>query len=450
MNSFYTRDDSLALLSARGPRRRRAVRLRPAQGAEAARRRAEPGRVAGRPVPRVVPARPRRHLHGAADLGDARRAARARLPLRVHVELRQPRRRARPADPRLVRGAREMPYAAEVTERTEADNKGGHLGRSQGDGGLVLRETAQTPDEDLDAFTDSSAIRTSTSTTCGSTCARSTTLLRERDGVLGLPMIVNEKTVDPADPSSPAVFQLETAMGAAIGVFEGARAIRVPRSRFVPVKKTTDLLVLRSDAYVLGDGGARSSWRRRARRGAARRPRRRHFKLLRDFDARFPAGPPSLREAERLAVEGDVPFGRDVVVRGDVAVVPGRARSRTARCSAGARRSAPRARSSSSDSLSIRANSQASAIPITIDCSSAMIRPATCWSSSARQAPARAGVVVGVVEQARARRRARCRGSRRAASCSPCRRSGPCRRAAAASGSARAGATSTGGRRRRT
>ena len=43
-------------------------------------------------------------------------------------------------------------------------------------------------------------------------------------------------------------------MGAAIGVFEGARAIRVPRSRFVPVKKTTDLLVLRSDAYVLGDG----------------------------------------------------------------------------------------------------------------------------------------------------------------------------------------------------
>ena len=67
-------------------------------------------------------------------------------------------------------------------------------------------------------------------------------------------MIVNEKTVDPSDSSSPAVYQLETAMGAAIGVFEGARAIRVPRSRFVPVKKTSDLLVLRSDAYVLGDG----------------------------------------------------------------------------------------------------------------------------------------------------------------------------------------------------
>ena len=57
-------------------------------------------------------------------------------------------------------------------------------------------------------------------------------------GVLELPMIVNRKTVDPADPSSPAVIQLETAMGAAIDVFDGAAAVRVPRSRFVPVKTT--------------------------------------------------------------------------------------------------------------------------------------------------------------------------------------------------------------------
>ena len=105
MNSFYTRDDSLALLERYDePRLRRAVRLRPAQGAEAARRRAGAGRVAARPEPRVVPAGPRRHLPGADDVGDARAAARARLPLRVHVELRQPRRGARAAHPRLDRG----------------------------------------------------------------------------------------------------------------------------------------------------------------------------------------------------------------------------------------------------------------------------------------------------------------------------------------------------------
>ena len=51
------------------------------------------------------------------------------------------------------------------------------------------------------------------------------------------------------------MIQTETAMGAAIGVFEGARALCVPRSRFVPVKTTDDLLALRSDVYRLrGDG----------------------------------------------------------------------------------------------------------------------------------------------------------------------------------------------------
>ena len=137
--------------------------------------------------------------------------------------------------------------------------------------------------------------------------------------MLGLPMIVNEKTVDPADKSSPAVYQLETAMGAAIGVFEGAQAIRVPRSRFVPVKKTSTCSCSAPtptcSATVRG-----SRWPRGA---SARRWSMLdddHFKLVRDFDAHFPAGAPSLREAERLIVEGDVTFGRDVAVRGSVTV----------------------------------------------------------------------------------------------------------------------------------
>jgi UTP--glucose-1-phosphate uridylyltransferase len=46
----------------------------------------------------------------------------------------------------------------------------------------------------------------------------------------------------------------------------------------------------------------------------------RHFKLIRDFEARFPHGAPSLRECERLTVVGDVRFGAGVVVRGSVRV----------------------------------------------------------------------------------------------------------------------------------
>src|SRR5204862_58574 len=92
--------------------------------------------------------------------------------------------------------------------------------------------------------------------------------MRERDGVLGLPMIVNRKTVDPGDADSTPVIQLESAMGAAIGVFEGAGALRVSRRRFAPVKTTNDLLALRSDAYVLTDDARVVLAEERADRGA--------------------------------------------------------------------------------------------------------------------------------------------------------------------------------------
>jgi UTP--glucose-1-phosphate uridylyltransferase len=224
-------------------------------------------------------------------------------------------------DPRILAwiAAEELPYVAEVTERTDADKKGGHLGVLKETGGLILRETAQTPDEDMDAFTDVERHPYFHVNNLWIDPRALDRLLRDRDGVMGLPMIVNEKTVDPADSSTPAVYQLETAMGAAIGVFHGARAIRVPRSRFVPVKTTSDLLVLRSDAYVLADGA-----RIELADGRDAPPLVEldddHFKLLADFDAHFPAGPPSLVEAERLEVQGDVTFGRDVVVRGSVRV----------------------------------------------------------------------------------------------------------------------------------
>jgi UTP--glucose-1-phosphate uridylyltransferase len=213
----------------------------------------------------------------------------------------------------------EIPFVMEVTDRTEADRKGGHIARRPG-GGYVLRETAQTPDEDLGALQDISRHRYVNTNNLWVDLEALRTVLAERDGVLGLPLIVNRKTVDPADGSSPAVFQLETAMGAAVGVFDGARPLRVPRTRFSPVKTTEDLLALRSDAYVLGDGA-----------GVELDPRRDgtppvidldddHFKKLADFDAHFSGGAPSLVDCERLAVEGDVRFGRDVVVRGRVTV----------------------------------------------------------------------------------------------------------------------------------
>ncbi|HEV7805813.1 MAG TPA: UTP--glucose-1-phosphate uridylyltransferase [Solirubrobacteraceae bacterium] len=211
-----------------------------------------------------------------------------------------------------------IPFLMEVADRTPADRKGGHLARRP-DGGLVLREIAQTPGGDVDAFQDIDRHRFFNTNTLWIDLRALRAVLDERDGVLGLPMIVNRKTADPGDADSPAVLQLETAMGAAIDVFEGARAIRVPRERFAPVKTTNDLLALRSDAYELHEDG-----RIVVADGRSGAPLvdldARHFKLVRDFDARFAAGAPSLVGCERLTVRGDVAFGADIAVRGAVEV----------------------------------------------------------------------------------------------------------------------------------
>jgi UTP--glucose-1-phosphate uridylyltransferase len=211
----------------------------------------------------------------------------------------------------------EAPFAMEVARRTEADRKGGHIARS--DGRLVLRETAQTPEEDLEALQDVGRHPFVNTNNLWVDLEALRSTLDERDGVLGLPIIVNRKTVDPTDPDSPAVVQLETAMGAAIGVFDGARALHVPRRRFAPVKTTNDLLALRSDAYVLHED-------KRVELAPSREEPpfidldSDHYKLIRDFEDRFPGGAPSLVECDRLVVNGDVTFGRGVVVRGSVTV----------------------------------------------------------------------------------------------------------------------------------
>jgi UTP--glucose-1-phosphate uridylyltransferase len=222
-------------------------------------------------------------------------------------------------DPRILAWVahEEIPFLMEVADRTEADRKGGHVALRAGGGGFVLREVAQCPEEDLDAFQDVSRHRHFNTNTLWIDLEVLRSLLDARQGVLGLPMIVNRKTVDPSDYSSPAVIQLESAMGAAIDVFEGARALRVPRRRFAPVKTTDDLLAVRSDAWVLREDGTMEPAGERLP-VVALDPA--YYKLVPDFEARFPGGPPSLVECRRLTVRGDVTFGSGVTARGEVTV----------------------------------------------------------------------------------------------------------------------------------
>jgi UTP--glucose-1-phosphate uridylyltransferase len=213
----------------------------------------------------------------------------------------------------------EIPFLMEVVIGTEADRKGGHIARRKSDGQLVLRETAQTPKEDEESFRDYRRWRYYNTNSLWVDLRVLAEMLDETDGVLELPLIVNHKTVDPRDKSSPAVVQLESAMGAAIGSFKGAEMLCVPRTRFAPVKTTDDLLVLRSDAYTLSaDDMVVAPVPERAENLPYVELDPDFYKLLDDFEQRFPDGPPSLREADRLIVHGDVTFGRGVRVRGAV------------------------------------------------------------------------------------------------------------------------------------
>jgi UTP--glucose-1-phosphate uridylyltransferase len=223
-------------------------------------------------------------------------------------------------EPRIARHleAGAIPFLMEVVRGTEADRKGGHIARHLPDGRLVLRETAQTPPDEIDSFSDFRRWRYYNTNNLWIDLRALRELLERGDGAIDLPLIVNRKTVDPRDPDSTPVIQLESAMGAAIGSFPGARALEVPRVRFAPVKTTDDLLLLRSDVYSLGEGMTVEPLPSRRDRLPFVDLDRRIYAILDAFEARFPAGPPSLAEAERLVVRGDVTFAAGIVVHGAV------------------------------------------------------------------------------------------------------------------------------------
>ncbi|MFR1473147.1 MAG: UTP--glucose-1-phosphate uridylyltransferase [Actinomyces urogenitalis] len=209
------------------------------------------------------------------------------------------------------------PYAPEMCRRTPADVKGGHLAVRKSDGRIILRDTAQTPAEEMHYFTDQFRHPFFHTNNLWFDLQVLRDTLVQRDGILGLPLIKNAKTVDPSDSSSTPVIQMETAMGAAVEAFEGATAIEVPRSRFLPVKTTNDLLLVRSDVYELDEDGLLQM---AADQACTVNLDTRYYKKIKDFEARFPAGVPSIRHARTFRVEGDWTFGRGVVATADAVV----------------------------------------------------------------------------------------------------------------------------------
>lgn len=220
--------------------------------------------------------------------------------------------------------SKNAPFLMETAERTPADSKGGHLARSKTTGAFLLRESGQCPlagDGDLiPEFKDITRHRHFNTNNIWLDLQAVIQVARTHGGCIPLPLISNKKPVNPRDRESRKVIQLETAMGAAIGVFEGATALQVPRSRFAPVKSNNDLLIVRSDAYVLAESGHLV---RNPRRTIASLPLvsldPKYYGLIADFEARFTVVP-SLVDAKSFSVVGDVVFSHEVRVRGDVRI----------------------------------------------------------------------------------------------------------------------------------
>jgi UTP--glucose-1-phosphate uridylyltransferase len=206
------------------------------------------------------------------------------------------------------------PFMMEVTRRTNADRKGGHLAKRDLDGRLILREVAQCAEEDLDQFQDIEKHQFFNTNNVWLNLEALRDKLTALGGVLSLPVIQNAKTVDPRDPESAPVYQLETAMGSAIECFDGSIAVNVPRSRFAPVKSTSDLLALRSDAYELSENG-------QINLVSSRNGKPPVVNLSADYrlvDSMVSLGVPSLIGAEKVTISGPLSFADSVEIIGEV------------------------------------------------------------------------------------------------------------------------------------
>ena len=211
------------------------------------------------------------------------------------------------------------PFMMEVCEKTPADIKGGHLARYRVDGRLVLREAAQCPPGELAAFQDIDRYRFFNTNNIWVNL-RFLKQLIEKEKSVRLPIIVNPKTLDPRAPESPPVLQIETAMGAAISLFDGASAVKVPRTRFFPVKKSNDLLAVRSDWFVLTPDARLIPNPERISDTITIRLDPDHYGKIDDFEAHFGQGAPSLKQCTALTVHGDVYFEKNVTISGAVTI----------------------------------------------------------------------------------------------------------------------------------
>ncbi len=211
-----------------------------------------------------------------------------------------------------------IPFLMEVCQRADEDRKGGHLALNR-DGKLILRELAQCHPDELDFFQDIDRHCYFNTNSIWINLENLMEIMERCGNILHLPLIRNEKNLNPRDTSSPKVYQLETAMGCAISLFDNAQALIVGRERFRPIKSTNDLVLFHSDRYRLNE-------KFKIENTAANRKLPvinldgTFFRTIDQMEQRFPEGIPSLKDCRSLKVIGDVVFGKNIKIKNDAVI----------------------------------------------------------------------------------------------------------------------------------
>ncbi|KAK3860498.1 hypothetical protein Pcinc_033453 [Petrolisthes cinctipes] len=203
-------------------------------------------------------------------------------------------------------------FLMEVTDKTRADVKGGTLIKYENK--VRLLEIAQVPKEHVDDFKSVKTFKIFNTNNLWIKLSAMSEVMQEK--TLDMEVIVNNKTLD----NGTNIIQLEQAVGAAIKSFNGALGLNVPRSRFLPVKKTDDLLLVMSNLYNLQHGTLTMSSLRQFDTTPLVKLGSSHFGKVKDFLKRFGTIPDML-ELDHLAVSGDVTLGRRVVLKGTVIII---------------------------------------------------------------------------------------------------------------------------------
>lgn len=210
------------------------------------------------------------------------------------------------------KNAKPIEFVMEVTDKTRADVKGGTL--IQFEDKLRLLEIAQVPTEHVDDFKSVKTFKFFNTNNIWANLNAIDRVLNQR--AMNMEIIINNKTLE----NGLRVIQLETAVGAAMKFFDGSIGINVPRSRFLPVKKTSDLLLVMSNLYNLKNGSLVMSPQRMFPSTPLVKLGENHFSKVKEFLGRF-ANIPDIIELDHLTVSGDVTFGRGVSLRGTVIII---------------------------------------------------------------------------------------------------------------------------------